>query len=129
MYFVICLAATNYSITQSGSKSNRNCTERSICYRKSVLQLLKHMFHVHLKRCSTDLRSYTIHPVVLLLPDLFLLESCLLKKSWLISYNKLQYEMGQDYLVIQYSIMLQKICYFLYAFTFKLLHCNAERVM
>ena len=24
-------------------------------YRKSVLHLLKHMFHVHLSRCSTDL--------------------------------------------------------------------------
>ena len=31
-------------------------TERSICYRKSVLHLLKHMFHVYLSRCSTDLR-------------------------------------------------------------------------
>ena len=31
-------------------------TERFIYYRKSVLYLLKHMFRVHLSRCSTDLR-------------------------------------------------------------------------
>ena len=32
-------------------------SERFIYYRKSVLNLLKHMFHVHLSlRCSTDLR-------------------------------------------------------------------------
>ena len=33
-------------------------TERFIYYRKSVLHLLKQMFHVHLSRCITDLRYY-----------------------------------------------------------------------
>ena len=38
-------------------------TERFTYYRKSVMHLLKHMFHVHLSRCSTYFRKYTIHPV------------------------------------------------------------------
>ena len=38
-------------------------TERFIYYRKSVLHLLKRMFHAHLSRCSTDLRLYTVNPV------------------------------------------------------------------
>ena len=38
-------------------------TERSMYYRKSVLHLLKHIFHIRLRRCSRDLRQYTVHPV------------------------------------------------------------------
>ena len=32
------------------------CTECFICHSKSVMHLLKHMFHARLSRCSTDLR-------------------------------------------------------------------------
>ena len=39
------------------------CTECFICHSKSVMHLLKHMFHVYLSRCSTYFRKYTIHPV------------------------------------------------------------------
>ena len=34
----------------------KHYTERFIYYRKAVLHLLKLMCHVHLSRCSTDLR-------------------------------------------------------------------------
>ena len=43
----------------------QDSTECFIFYRKSVLHLLMHMFHVHLSRYSTDLRKYTVHPVYL----------------------------------------------------------------
>ena len=49
------LSPNKCTVRQYGSRDLYFRTERFTYYRKSVLHLIKHMFHVHVSRCSTDL--------------------------------------------------------------------------